>query len=160
MTALYATIWLALALFTAGETGRSFTRRGSTPPAWAWWAFVLGLVLAIVHTLLAFGLVHHWGHADAVQATADQTEAMFGARVGWGVYVNYLFFAVWAADAWWWRAAPAGHVRPAAMTWALRAFYMVIVFNAAVIFADGWRRLAGLALVTWLARAWGQPVRA
>jgi hypothetical protein len=159
MFALYLTIWLALALFAIGETGRAFARHRS-PPGWAWWAFTLGLVLAIIHTLLSFDIVHNWVHDDAVRATAMQTEAMFGVSVGWGVYVNYLFFAVWLADAWWWRSAPAGYLRPPAVTWTLRAFYMVVIFNAAVIFAVGWRRLLGLVLVSWLSRAWSAGVTA
>jgi hypothetical protein len=157
MFALYLTIWLALALFVIGETGRAFARHRS-PPGWAWWAFTLGLVLAIIHTLISFDIVHGWVHDDAVRATAIQTEAMFGVSAGWGVYVNYLFFAVWLADAWWWRSAPAGYLRPAAITWTLRAFYMVVIFNAAVIFAVGWRRLMGLVLVSWLSRTWSAGV--
>jgi hypothetical protein len=72
--------------------------------------------------------------------------------------VNYLFLGVWLADAWWWRASPRGYIRPAAITWSLRAFYMIILFNAAVIFAAGWRRLLGLALLSWLSRAWSAGV--
>jgi len=156
MAALYVTIWLALALFVAGETGRGLTPRGSRPPAWAWWAFTLGLALALIHTLLSFHIVHDWVHADAVRTTAAQTEAMYGVAVGWGVYVNYVFFAVWLADAWWWRAAAATPVRPPEVTWTLRAFYMIVIFNAAVVFATGPRRLIGLVLVSWLARVWGR----
>ncbi len=58
MLALYLTIWLALALFVAGETGRALSR-GSRPPGWAWRAFTLGLVLALVHTVIAFHVVHN-----------------------------------------------------------------------------------------------------
>ena len=154
MLALYATIWLALGLFAAGETGRALTRRGMAPPGWAWWAFVAGLLLALVHTAISFHVVHDWVHADAVRSTALQTAAMYGVAVGWGVYVNYLFFAVWLADAWWWRAAPVGYVRPSAAVWSLRIFYLIVLFNAAVVFAAGWRRLLGLVLVSWLARVW------
>jgi hypothetical protein len=151
MLALYLTIWLALLLFAVGETGRAFTARGSRPPPWAWWTFTLGLAFALIHTLLSFHIVHDWVHADAVRSTALQTEAMYGVPAGWGVYVNYLFFAVWLADAWWWRAASAGAVRPPVVTWSLRAFYMIVIFNAAVVFAAGPRRILGL-----LPRIWGQ----
>ena len=99
MLALLLTIWVALLLFAAGETGRSFAHRGSQPPWWAWWAFTLGLLLALVHTVLAFDIVHNWIHDDAVLSTAQQTEAVFGVSVGWGVYVNYVFYATWLADA-------------------------------------------------------------
>ena len=103
--------------------------------------------------------MHDWVHADAVRSTAIQTQAMFGASVGWGVYVNYLFFAVWLADAWWWRRMPALAERPFALTWILRGFYMVIIFNAAVVFAAPARRPLGIALVCWLAWSWRRQVR-
>ena len=150
MLALYLTIWLALALFVVGEVGRSAFR----PRPWVWWAFALGLFMALVHTAVAFDRVHNWVHADAVRNTAQQTEAMFGTAVGWGVYVNYLFFAVWLADAWWWRAGMTPAERPGSVTWTLRAFYLVIILNAAVIFAAPPRRIFGLAVVALLAWAW------
>ena len=153
MLALYVTIWLALLLFVAGETGRSVARR-TRPSAWAWWVFTLGLVLALVHTALAFDVVHHWVHADAVLATARQTDAVFGVAVGWGVYVNYLFYGVWAADAAWWRRSPDVWLRPALVTTILRGFYLLIIVNAAVIFAAGPRRILGILMVSWLVRIW------
>jgi hypothetical protein len=156
MIALYATIWVALVLFAAGESRRSLAPPGTSPPRWAWWAFTTGLALAIVHTLIAFGVVHHWVHAEAERSTAMQTEAVFGVAAGWGVYVNYLFFAVWLADAWWWRAAPA-YARSRAVTWSLRAFYAIIIFNAAVVFAGGVRRIMGVLIMSWLARIWSAP---
>ena len=156
MLALYLTIWLALLLFVIGETGRTRTGHGSAPPSWAWWTFTLGLALAVGHTLLSFGIVHGWAHDDAVRATAAQTEQVFGVAVGWGVYVNYLFFAVWFADVVWWRLAPRHYVRPAMSSWALRAFYFIVIFNAAVVFAAGPRRVLGLAIVGWLTLIWSR----
>ena len=75
-------------------------------------------------------------------------------EVGSGVYVNYVFFAVWLADALWWKAAPAGYARPQSVTWLLRAFYMIIIVNGAVVFVEGVRRIFGLVIVSWLARLW------
>jgi len=158
MLALYVTIWLALTLFVAGETGRAAARNGQTP-GWAWWAFTAGLLLALVHTLLAFEHVHHWVHADAVAATARQTRSMFGVEVGWGVYVNYVFYGVWLTDIIWWRRSGNPLVRPAAITWTLRAFYFVILLNAAVIFAMGARRALGVLLVGWLVAVWAVSSR-
>jgi hypothetical protein len=152
--ALQATIWLSLICFAVGESGRTFTRARAKPPAWAWWIFSAGLLLAVIHTLIAFDTVHHWSHEDVISVTAAQTQAVFGVGVGGGVYVTYLFFVVWLADAWWWKAAPAGYTRPAVVTWMLRAFYMVIIFNAAVVFVNGIRRVFGLVIVSWLARLW------
>ena len=156
MLALYVTIWIALLLFAAGESRRALTPHGVSPPAWAWWAFTCGLVLALVHTIAAFDVVHHWVHEDAVRSTALQTEAVFGVAAGWGVYVNYVFFAVWLADACWWRAAPR-QVRPRAITWSLRAFYAIVIFNAAIVFAAGARRILGVLIMSWLARVWSAP---
>jgi hypothetical protein len=149
MLPLYLTIWLGLALFAIGETGRTSLR------SWAWWAFTAGLALTIVHTLLAFAIVDNWVHEDAVRRTAMQTEAVFGVAAGWGVYVNYAFLAAWLADAWWWRASPRGYVRPAMLTWTLRTFYLIVIFNGAIVFASGIRRLFGAAIVAWLCLCWG-----
>jgi hypothetical protein len=160
MSALQATIWTAVVCFAIGESGRAFARRGEPAPRWAWLIFTFGFALALVHTLLAFDIVHHWSHADAVRSTAAQTEAMFGVAVGDGIYVNYVFFAVWLADAIWWRLAPSGYERPALAVWTLRAFYMVIIFNGIVVFVDGARRIFGLVIVTWLARIWSPGARA
>ena len=156
MLALYLTIWLGLILFVAGETGRSFPQTSRATPSWAWWAFAAGLLLTIVHTILAFDIVHRWVHDDAVRSTARQTEAVFGVAVGWGVYVNYAFMAAWFADAWRWRTAPADQQRSSSLVWTLRAFYMVMILNGAIIFATGARRLLGIALVSWLCVCWGR----
>jgi hypothetical protein len=151
MPALYVTIWLALWLFAAGEMGRA---RAAARIGWPWHASATGLALAIVHTLLSFDLVHGWSHDDAVLNTAMQTDAVFGVAVGAGVYVNYVFFAVWLADLAWWRRAGGVHQRSRGLTLALHAFYLLIIVNAAVVFAVGWRRLLGTALVVMLLAAW------
>jgi len=144
VAATYLTIWVALALFVLGESGRSFfTRRARAVSA-------AGFVLALVHTLLAFDVFHHWSHADAVRDTAQQTQEVFGLAVGAGVYVNYLFFAVWLLDLVFWRRATSA----SALRWVVRAFYLVIIFNGAVVFAAGWRRALGAALIGGLMLAW------
>lgn len=158
MPALYLTIWVAMALFVAGETGRTLAPRGSRPPAWAWWAFTLGLLLALVHTALSFEIVHNWSNEAAVRATARQTQAVFGVGVGWGVYVNYVFLAVWLADTVSWRMALAQQPRSGAITWTLRSFYLLIILNATVVFAAVPRSILGGAIVCWLAAVWGRGV--
>lgn len=154
MLAVFVTIWVAVLLFVAGESGRALSSRGTKPPHWAWWCFFLGCLVAIVHTVLAFGIVHQWNHADAVQDTARLTREMYGVDFGPALYMNYVFLAVWLTDAIWWGAAPPGYVRPAFATWALRGFYMLYLFNALVVFAHEWRRIFGLVLLSWLARIW------
>ena len=151
--ALYLTIWVALALFAAGEAGRSGRRAGPAP--WARSASLIGLLLASAHFLLAFHVRHDWSHASAVRETARQTADVYGLDWGGGVYVNYAFLGVWALDLWRWRAtARPGTPRSRFPTWLVRAFYFLVILNGAVIFPGGWRRWAGVALVTWLAAAW------
>ena len=151
MPSLYVTIWLALWLFAAGEMGRA---RVPAWVGWPWYASATGLAFAIVHTVLSFAVVHGWSHADAVRNTAIQTDAVFGVPFGAGVYVNYVFFAVWLLDLAWWRRAGGVHQRSRALTLAFHAFYLLIIVNAAVVFAVSWRRLLGGILVLVLLAAW------
>ena len=156
MPAVYLTIWIALGLFTAGEIGRARHPRGI---GWPWHASALGLALSLLHTVLAFDVVHGWSHEDAVLNTAMQTERVFGTAVGWGVYVNYVFFLVWLLDLVDWRRAGGVERRSTAALLALQIFYLVIVLNAAVIFAAGSRRAAGAALVMLLSGAWAWQLK-
>jgi len=133
-----------------GETGRQL----SPVKPWAWIAFVVGLLLCVVHIVIAFAHAHGWSHAAAVGATARQTEAVYGLAWGGGIFVNYVFVAAWAADAWSWRARGP---MEAVLRWPRRIFYAVVVFNAAVIFAAGFRRVLGLAIVLWLLWLWLHP---
>jgi hypothetical protein len=153
MSAVYVTIWLALWLFAAGEWGR-----GRTPSriGWPWHTSAVGLGLALVHTVLAFDVVHGWSHDDAVLNTAVQTAAVYGVAFGGGVYVNYFFFLVWLADLAWWRRDAGVHRRSRVIAVSLEVFYLVIIVNAAVIFAAGWRQAAGALLVLVLLAAWSR----
>jgi hypothetical protein len=88
-------------------------------------------------------------------ATAQQTRAVFGIGWGGGVYVNYLFLAVWAGEVLWWWLNPRGYFgRPAWIILATRAFYFAVLLNAAVIFVPNARRFAGLVLIGLLLWAW------
>ena len=158
MTYVYATIWVAIVLFMAGESGRTFWGSRSKPPRWTWWMFFTGWMVAVVHTVLAFAVAHDWSHAAAVRDTARLTREMYGVEFDAALYMNYVFLAVWLADVCWWAAAPPGYVRPATATWTLRAFYIIFLFNAMVVFAHGWRRILGLLFVSWLARIWSPGV--
>ena len=152
---MLATIWLALAGFVAGHAGISRQRQTGLAPVWAWPVWCLGLAACGVHIAVAMAFHHHWSHAAAVLETARQTEAVYGLAWGGGVYVNYLFVAVWLAELVWWRVDPRRYLgqRPWSI-WTVRAFYLVIVVNAAVIFAAPDRRLAGVVVTAALLAAW------
>jgi hypothetical protein len=151
VAALYLSIWIALALFAAGEAAR----RGPSTPAWAWWTSAAGLLLAAAHVVLAFEVRHEWSHDSAYRETARQTSAVYGLDWGGGLYVNFAFLTVWAIDLWRWRAAERQRRRPSRLgVWLARAFYFIVIVNGAVIFASGMRRALGVILVAWLVLAW------
>ena len=152
---MLGTIWLALAGLVVGEIGKARQRRTGVEPGWAWPVSCAGLVACIVHIMVAMAYRHGWSHQAAVQDTARQTAEVFGVAWGGGVYVNYAFVAMWLAELSWWRADPSLYLRQAPWArWALRTFYLVIVFNAAVVFAAPDRRLAGVAVTAALLAAW------
>ena len=63
--ALYWSIWIALALFAAGEAGKRALRADRPVSPLAWPAWMAGLAFAVAHTAIAFG-VRQLRHADAV----------------------------------------------------------------------------------------------
>ena len=153
--ALYSTIWVALALFVVAEGGKRRLLETGAVPGWAWPVWLTGAVMCTVHIVLAFAGRHAWSHGAAMRETARQTAAVYGINWGGGVYVNYLFLAAWLAEAWWWRMYPCQYFgRRAAITWSLRAFYFLIIMNAAVVFASVPGRVIGLVLVGALLWVW------
>jgi hypothetical protein len=153
--ALYWTIWIALVLFCAGEAGRRNLQAGLPAAPWAWWTFSCGALLCAIHVAIAMSVTYRWNHEAAIAATARQTMAVYGLNWGGGVYLNYAFVAVWLLDAWWWRRFPSRDGRQhRAITWMIRVFFLVMILNAAVIFAGGARRIAGAVIVLLLLWIW------
>ena len=153
--ALYGSIWVALALYAAGELGQSAQREHRTSAGWPWWISALGAAIAVVHVIIAMGARHGWSHASAIAATARQTRAIYGLDWGGGVFVNYAFVAVWIVELWRWRRAPEGNGSlPDAATWLVRAFFFVVIVNAAIVFAGGARWIAGALIAVSLVAAW------
>jgi len=152
---MLGTIWLALAGFVVGEAGKTRHRRTGVEPGWAWPVSCAGMVACVVHILVAMAHRHGWSHDAAVLDTAHQTAEVFGVAWGGGVFVNYLFVSLWLVDLFRWRADPRRDLRqPRWARWAVRTFYLVIVFNAAVVFAAPDRRVAGIAVTAALLAAW------
>jgi hypothetical protein len=104
-----------------------------------------------VHVLASFHFVHRWSHSAAYRATAKQTFELLGIEVGTGVYFNYLFLVVWAADVInSWTDFSVGRWM---VQWLLRIglMYMIfIAFNGVVVFESGWLRAVGILLTTML----------
>src|SRR5688572_31949400 len=95
--ALYATVWLATALFVAGEAGKAReSRSGST--GWPWKLWTAGAVLLAVHMAIALDVRHGWSHASVVRTVEDQARAVYGVGWGGGAWMNYAFLALWLIE--------------------------------------------------------------
>ena len=141
--ALYATIWTALALFAIAI----ISARGGTPiPRWARIAYAAGAALAIVHALIALGSTYAWNHERAVSETARQAAEVYGVAWRGSIYVSYAFLLVWALDAW--------RSQRLTRNWTVRAFFLIIIINAAIVFATAPGRMAGVLVVLALVWAW------
>ena len=151
---LYATVWISLILFALAELARDRTSR-----SWPTVVSAAGLALMVTHILIAMDARHGWQHASAIAATAEQTRSVYGLNWGGGVYVNYAFVTAWALT--FLRAVPGyrGAGVPAVRA-LVRAAFLIIIFNAAVVFAAGWRRAIGVVVVAALAYAWWPRARA
>lgn len=159
--ALYATIWIALALFVAADVGRTRLASSRGPASWAWTAWTAGGLLTIVHMLIALDLRYGWDHELAVSETARRSAEVYGSAWRGGLYVNYLFVLAWFGESWRWRRAERRHRRLSpVVTWALRAFFLLIIANGAIVFAvHDAGRVAGVLIVAVLAWSWTVPER-
>ena len=154
--ALYTTIWTALALFVAAEAGRRRLSDGDRPAAWARPALVLGALLMTGHVLLALASRYGWDHAAAVRETARQAAVVYGFEWRGNIYVSYAFVVLWFVEVWRWPVpADRGAVTTTTIGWTLRAFFFLIIFNGAVVFATtAWSRALGSLLMAILVWAW------
>lgn len=154
-TALYGTIWIALALFVIGEAGNGPLAGRDRPAAWSWMVSILGAVLAALHVLIALGIRYKWDHDAAVIGTARQAAVLYGFEWRGSIYVSYLFILGWfAASAYARGRSPAKRLKPSRLTWAWRIFSFIVIANGAIVFArPPWRAL-GVAIVGVLLWSW------
>ena len=132
--ALYGTIWAALALLAVAALKQNRL------------AYVVGAALALVHVLIALGGTYAWNHERAVSETARQAADVYGFAWRGSIYVSYAFVIVWILD------ATLG--RGVTREWIVRAFFLVMILNGAIVFASPLGRVLGIALVAALLWAW------
>jgi hypothetical protein len=155
--AVFATIAGAVASWAASECWTLRRRVGSDSGPRILW--MIGALLMLAHSIAAFGVFYNWSHEAGVAATARQTHAMTGVASGAGIFVNYAFVGIWLADAAWRWFNPASYrTRPRTVSHGLRAWFVFMFLNGAIVFADGLMRILGIACVTAVAAAWYRSV--
>src|SRR5262245_12994971 len=143
---------LAMALYVLALAWRigAKGRQGWLKAGRLCWA--AGCLVFLLHVLLAFFLIHHWSHADALAATARRTEEMVGLDWGGGLYLNYVFGLVWLADAaWWWWRPNSYLARSRIIEWCVQGYQGFLAFNATVVFGQGFSRWFGVCACLLLA---------
>jgi hypothetical protein len=145
-TIVRTTMILATVAWAMGET---LTGRSTASDRMARASWTAGVTLALLHVFLAFDLVYAWNHEAAVEATVRQAADRFGEGWRGGIYVNYVFLAVWLGDVCWWWLAPASRAaRPRGLEAARFAFFLFMFLNGAVVFASGTGRLIGAVSIS------------
>jgi hypothetical protein len=136
-----ATMILSTAAWAVGE---ALMRRSVRSDRLARGFWTGGIVLALLHVVLAFRFVYDWNHETAVAATVRQTTDLLGWGWRGGIYVNYAFLTWWLADVGWWWLAPESHATRSLRFERLRVAAFAFMFlNGAVVFASGIGRLVG-----------------
>lgn len=149
------TIWLALGGAALGTLVQFVFRSHPKQQTLARWGWTVGGLALLLHVVCAYHFYHGWSQASAYQETARQTAEVFNLNWGGGVYVNYVFVALWVLDVlWWWRGFDAYNQRPRAWIWGWQGFFLFIVFNATAVFKDGALRWIGVAMCVTMAVAW------
>jgi hypothetical protein len=143
------THWTARAafLFYAGALAAWMVAR----PGVARRAWTAGFLMYLAHVAAAFQFYHHWSHDAAYRETARQTGELLGIASGAGLYWNYGFTAVWAADVvrLWRNGKWPGGVQA-----AIQCFMAFMFFNATVVFVSGWVRWMGIGVAIGLLALW------
>jgi hypothetical protein len=115
-------------------------------------AWTVGFLVFLLHVACAFQFFYGWSNTMAYAETARRTAELVGLAWGGGLYANYAFTLLWAADVcWWWIAPSTYRARPCGVEWAVQGFLGFIAFNGAVVFGAGAVRWLGLAACLLLA---------
>ncbi len=151
-------VWLALLCYPAGPLGIAISKTpGQRLTRLVW---TLGCAAFLVHVVSSFHLFYDWSHSVAVSETARQVAELTGRPFGAGIYLNYVFTAVWVFDAAWWWFNEASYRRRSWIGVLLaHGFFLFMIFNATVVFEAGAVRVMGLGVTAVGAIAVGKAVR-
>jgi len=140
----YGVAAILMLLLHPGEWAAT-SRRGEL----ARWCWTLGWTTYLVHLATAFHHYHGWSYVRAV----EHVRVVSG--VGEGIYASHLFTLLWTLDvAWWWLRPASYAARPGWIDRGLHGFMLFMVFNATVVYEEGFIRWAGLFLTEGLVRLW------
>jgi hypothetical protein len=147
------TIRTALICYTISLAQMLCANQLFAPAARVFWTIACAFYLA--HVTAAFHFYHDWNHIAALRHTAEQTRQVVGIDWGGGLYVNYAFTALWAADLiWWWTWPNAYTARPNWISVGLHAFMLFMAINAVIVFETGPMRWAGVGSIAGLTAVW------
>ena len=147
-----SSIWISIAAYVIGTVLLATTQS----VRWVRLAWTIGCAALLAHFVFAFHFYHSWSHESAYLDTARQTAEVFAVNWGGGLFINYAVATLWTADvAWWWAAGIRSYLqRPWWLTLLWHGFLIFIIFNATVVFKDGWPRWVGLVLSLTLCLSW------
>jgi hypothetical protein len=151
-----STIWVSILAYAVGCVVFAISRGRSDLDKWVRLAWTIGCAALLAHFICAFQFFHAWSHALAYIDTARQTEEVFGINWGGGLFINYAVAIFWMIDiVWWWRAGVRSYRRrPWLLTLSWHGFLIFIIFNATVVFKDGWARWIGIAVSLVACLSW------
>lgn len=154
------TVWLALVAYAIGAGILLCAQPGTRWLTAARWAWTIGCICFLGHVVCAFNYYHRWSHLAAYHETAQQTAEITGVTWGGGLFFNYIFTGLWAADVLWWWLRPESFGRRSARLSALwHGFMFFMVFNGTVVFGSGPVRWLGGLICATLAALWWQQRR-
>ncbi len=101
-------------------------------PRSARWLWLAAFVLFVAHIFAAYAEYYEWSHALAWQKTAEQVEAFFGVRSGFGLLVNYAFALILLIDL-------IRHFvgrKGSRWRWFVDGFVVFMILNGAIVFGS------------------------
>ena len=151
-----STIWVAILAYTLGSIVFAIGRGRVDFDRRARLAWTIGCAALAAHFICAFNFYHAWSHESAYVETARQTAEVFKINWGGGLFINYALALLWITDvAWWWVAGLSSYRRrPWLLTLIWNSFLILIIFNATVVFKDGFTRWLGLLVSLTLILSW------